>query len=206
MHHQPKHLFDPKKRFRLLDPEHRMVRDPLTLIHEMGIGEGMRVVDMGCGPGFFTAPLLKAVGSKGHIAAIDTQTEMLDTLKDHVVKSLGGMPDTLTIEQCDMRENSLETGSWDRVLLAFTLHEVDVPGALEEVRRLLHPEGELIALEWGAPPDPNAPVKTGPPMDHRLLPETLITLLEEAGFLVMGQEERIACCQYWIAAAPTPMG
>jgi cyclopropane fatty-acyl-phospholipid synthase-like methyltransferase len=45
------------------------------------VGPGMTVIDLGCGPGFFTIPARHVVGAAGHVIAADVQPEMLDHLR-----------------------------------------------------------------------------------------------------------------------------
>jgi len=49
--------------------------EPMTrrLIREAGIGPGMRVLDIGCGGGDVSMLLAEAVGSSGHVVAIDRE-------------------------------------------------------------------------------------------------------------------------------------
>lgn len=49
----------------------------LKLAREIGLEEGMTVVDMGCGQGGFTAAVAKTVGAKGQVIAIDESDEYL---------------------------------------------------------------------------------------------------------------------------------
>ena len=82
--HQPKHLFDPARAASLLDPQQRMMADPLALVREMGILPGMRVVDLGCGAGFFTPALLEAVGEDGRVVAVELQESLLALLRERL--------------------------------------------------------------------------------------------------------------------------
>nr|CRH07303.1 Putative SAM-dependent methyltransferases. Methyltransferase type 11 [Candidatus Magnetococcus massalia] len=197
-HHHPKHRFDPAKAERLLDPRRRMVEDPAALVAEMGVETGMQIADLGAGAGFFTKGLLQAVGETGHVAAIELQPQVLELFNKHV-----GTHANLESHEADLSQTPLQDGRWDAAFIAFTLHEVVVADALREIARILKPGGQLMALEWGAyEPCPDRPdgKKAGPPADHRLMPQTLTKQLDEAGFSVSRQGERLGGCQYWICA------
>jgi arsenite methyltransferase len=43
----------------------------------LGAAPGERIVDLGCGPGFYVAELLDQVGPGGHVAGIDASPAML---------------------------------------------------------------------------------------------------------------------------------
>lgn len=46
------------------------------------IKEGMTVLDLGCGPGFFSVPMAKMVGKSGRVIACDLQEGMLRKVKE----------------------------------------------------------------------------------------------------------------------------
>lgn len=46
-------------------------------LSEAGIGAGMRVVDIGCGPGAVSFELARRVGPEGHVYAVDQNPQML---------------------------------------------------------------------------------------------------------------------------------
>jgi SAM-dependent methyltransferase len=197
-HHNPHHRFDPAKAKKLLDPKWRLIDDPLLLIQQMGIKSGLHVVDLGCGAGFFTKPLLETVGNDGKVAAVDLQKPILDFFYEYVKK-----PPNLEVIQADLCQTGLESDQWDVVFIAFTLHEVKVADALKEISRILRPGGLVVALEWGniePCPQRDGEHAVGPPEDHRLLPPTLLHQLKEAGFKTINKEDRLGGCQYWIVA------
>ena len=48
------------------------------------IKEGMTVLDVGCGPGFFTIEMARMVGKSGRIIAADMQEGMLQKVKEKI--------------------------------------------------------------------------------------------------------------------------
>ncbi|MBF0160014.1 MAG: class I SAM-dependent methyltransferase [Magnetococcales bacterium] len=200
--HQPKHRFDPARARSLLDPQRRLIIDPLALVQEMGISTGMRVVDLGCGAGFFTPALLEAVGTTGLVAALELQQPVVELLQEN----WGGHPG-LDIIVSDLLDTGLAATEWDAVFIAFTLHEVPVKAALAEVRRILRPNGLLAILDWGhmqSCPERELGQKAGPPEEERLLPAVLRYHLVEAGWQETAYGERLGGCHYWINARHQP--
>lgn len=195
--HHPRHRFDPAKARNLLRPERRLIHEPMELLRAMGVTPGLRLGDFGCGPGFFTAPLLEVAGDQGGVTALDDEPAMLDLLRGHVPPSA-----RLRVVRGDATRTGLEAESLDGILFAFTLHEVQTRPALMEASRLLTPGGRVWALEWGGGPCPDRGdgQPAGPPMDHRLLEEKLTALLESAGFTVEARGQRLDGCQYWLRA------
>ncbi|MBF0146166.1 MAG: methyltransferase domain-containing protein [Magnetococcales bacterium] len=197
-HHHPGHRFDPAKAARLLDRQWRLIEDPLELVRAMGIGTGMRVVDLGCGPGFFTRAILDAVGASGHVAAVEMQGEILDLFR----RQIAPRPN-LEVHRADLCATGLARGQWDVAFLAFTLHEVEVATALEEINAILADAGRLIVLEWGPGslcPSRDGGEPAGPPADHRLAQEVLEHSLAEAGLVREADGQRLGGCHYWIRA------
>ncbi|MBE9471268.1 MAG: methyltransferase domain-containing protein, partial [Chloroflexi bacterium] len=48
-----------------------LFRDPYKALNAAGLEPGQKVLEVGCGPGFFTIPAAKTVGEKGSVCALD---------------------------------------------------------------------------------------------------------------------------------------
>ena len=57
-----------------------------ALIERIGLGPGMKVLDVGCGPGRLAIPFAKHVGPEGQVVAFDLQERMLDIVRQRVVE------------------------------------------------------------------------------------------------------------------------
>ena len=53
------------------NPLRRIFDNPIKTLKAAGIQPGQQVLEVGCGPGFFTIPAVKLVGDNGCIHAID---------------------------------------------------------------------------------------------------------------------------------------
>ena len=49
-----------------------------NIVTHLGLSNGIKVVDIGCGPGRVTIPLAKALQGHGTVTALDIQPAMLD--------------------------------------------------------------------------------------------------------------------------------
>ncbi len=58
------HKFDPSKLKKLDDPDRLNLFDPEKVLKEFGLRQGMKVLDVGTGAGFYLPYLSKAVGEK----------------------------------------------------------------------------------------------------------------------------------------------
>ena len=63
-----------------------LVRNPYKLLNAAGLKKGQRVVEVGCGPGFFTIPAAKIVGDKGHVYAVDIHPRAVERVKIKIKK------------------------------------------------------------------------------------------------------------------------
>jgi len=138
---------------------------------EKYVTPGNRVLDFGCGPGFFSREFAKRVGDDGHVFSVDLQEEMLNILREKM--SAEGLMPRITTHQCkpdsiNLPEELNET--FDVAFTIFVVHEVPDPEKLfREIADLLKPGGTLFYTE--------------PPfiVSGREFRENL-TLAEEAGF------------------------
>jgi ubiquinone/menaquinone biosynthesis C-methylase UbiE len=74
----------PVKRAGSLDNRfRRWLQDPQKILRPY-IKEGMTVLDVGCGPGFFTVDMALMVGKSGRVIAADLQAGMLQKLREKI--------------------------------------------------------------------------------------------------------------------------
>ncbi len=168
--------FDPKHRMdMMLSPERRRWQDPDRILEAIGVAEGMILVDIGTGPGFFALPAARKVGAAGKVYAIDVEPAMLERVRERAEAE--GITNVETMLSQEDRL-PLPSGAADTALMANVLHEVEDPvKLLKEVARVLKAAGTLAVVEWNREPG-----EWGPPMEDRLAPEQLEALLRESGY------------------------
>jgi ubiquinone/menaquinone biosynthesis C-methylase UbiE len=168
--------FDPHKKHTLTDPQRRTRWNPPQLLGQLGIRPEQIVLDLGCGPGFWTLPLAEIVGANGKVWALDVSQEMLDAMsKRHP-------PAHVHLLRSELPHIDLPDASVDWIWAAFVAHEVEPLESLaEEIRRVLRPGGRLAILDWR----PDAVHDDGPPRHHRLDPATVRRALQEIGFSLL---------------------
>jgi ubiquinone/menaquinone biosynthesis C-methylase UbiE len=105
------------------------------------------VIDLGCGPGFFTVELARLVGDSGEVIAVDLQPEMLEMVSRKVEKYK--MAERVTFHRSFPDRLGLKENEPVHFVLAFyVLHETRNPrGFLEEIKDLLKPEGRVLLVE-----------------------------------------------------------
>ena len=55
--------------------------NPENVIKALGIGPGMKIADFGCGAGFYSLPIARAVGPSGRVFALDVQKSALELVR-----------------------------------------------------------------------------------------------------------------------------
>lgn len=122
----------------------KFLQNPENIVGDY-IQPGMKVLDIGCGPGFFTLPMAQMVGPLGTVIAIDVQKEMLD-LVEQKSKQLG-LVDRIWFHQCKADSLDLQE-QVDFILSFYMVHEVpDRDTFFSEVADLLVSGGKYLIVE-----------------------------------------------------------
>jgi ubiquinone/menaquinone biosynthesis C-methylase UbiE len=133
------------------------------------INPGDKVLDFGCGPGFFTIPIAQLLEDSGTVYAADIQDGMLEKVKNKI--SATGLQNKIKLHKCE--ESSINLNDTVDFILAFyMIHEVvNQELIFLEFMQMLNPQGKLLIIE----PDFHVP-KT----DFN----NMLTKLENTGFKI----------------------
>ena len=135
----------PVKRAGSLDNRtRRWVQNPQKIMRQY-IKEGMTVLDLGCGPGFFSIDMAQMVGESGRVIASDLQEGMLQKVKDKIKGT--ELEKRITLHKCE--ENKIGVSEHvDFVLLFYMVHEVpNKEGFFNEIVTILRPNGQVLIVE-----------------------------------------------------------
>jgi ubiquinone/menaquinone biosynthesis C-methylase UbiE len=110
--------------------------------------EGMTVLDVGCGMGFFSLPLANLVGEKGRVVCIDLQEKMIKGLLGRAKKA--GLTDRIDARVCTQSSLGVSdlAGKIDFALAFALVHEV--PGKeilFSEIHLVMKPSAKLLVAE-----------------------------------------------------------
>ena len=64
-----------------------IIRNPYKLLKAAGLKPGLKVLEIGCGPGAFTIPAAEIVGKDGFIYAVDMHPLAIKRVKEKITKS-----------------------------------------------------------------------------------------------------------------------
>ncbi|MEK7463968.1 MAG: methyltransferase domain-containing protein [Patescibacteria group bacterium] len=156
-----------------------MFSDPQKNIAELNIADGMKVVDLGAGSGFYTIEAAKKVGARGTVYAVDVQQDLLNKIKNsaglvglHNIEVIWG-----NIEK--IGGTKLREAVADRIILSNTLFQIaieDRDNLALEAKRLLKSGGKLLVVDW---------IGGGPLSPKTVVPQMLAeSIFQKAGFQI----------------------
>ena len=180
---------------RLAHPDNDMLRvaawsddgepsTPEELGRMLGIQEGMRVLDLGAGHGYFTFPFARLVAPGGQVLAVEIDEVMLDFLEERKAREAA---DDVTLIRGRPKDVGVQAHVADLAFMCSVVFDIipndDGAGApvqwdsatplFESLLRALRPGGRLVVIdEYQARPD------TPPKLD----PQRVIETLEGVGF------------------------
>ena len=127
--------------------------------------QATNVLDVGTGSGIFA----EAFSKRGmNATGIDPNPEMLKAAKEFVTAG--------KFQQGIIEEIPFKDKSFDLVFLGHVLHESDnIVKALSESKRVA--KQKVCVLEW-----PYKQEESGPPLEHRLKIEEILTAAKQVGF------------------------
>ena len=167
-------------------------RNPAEVLEFLGIAPGMTTLDMFSGGGWYAEIIAHVVGENGALFAHTNQA-----YRNYVGEALAErfsedrLPQVKIIN-AENNQLSLDENSLDAVTLIQSFHdiyhvdpdnkwaEIDGPAFLVELKKGLKPGGIVGIVDHCAAA--GAPPETGETL-HRIDPELVMTLMEEAGFI-----------------------
>jgi ubiquinone/menaquinone biosynthesis C-methylase UbiE len=135
-------VFPAKHAGSLLNPVRRLIQSPTRMVERMALTRTDRVLEIGCGPGYFSRALADAV-PEGSLVLFDLQVEMLEFARRRLL-------DVANVEfaQGDAASMPFPDASFDAALLVLVLGEVpDQDGCIAEVARVLRTGGSVTFAE-----------------------------------------------------------
>ncbi len=116
---------------RLLDPMH------CRHIEALGVRDGARALEVGCGNGSISGWLAERVGPRGHVVAFDLDLSLVDVAAPN-----------LELRQGDIVAGPVADGGFDLVTARAVLHHVsDAEAAIRNLAASVAPGGSILLIE-----------------------------------------------------------
>lgn len=150
----------------------------------LALRPGMRVLDVGAGPGYVSQQVAARVGPEGQVIALDRAPEAIQYLERlrSEQRLMQIRPILADAEWTDLSGEEIEAA-----LITMMLHHAEDPmGLLGSVADWLAPGILAVVAEF----DPAGPCTGGPPRDHRVPAEQVQLWCEQAGFACLERRQQ----------------
>jgi len=117
-----------------------------ALVEASGARGGDRVLDVGCGTGYFARLLAQAVGPQGSVVGVDAAPEMTA----YAGRRASRLPN-VRFQPGAAERLAFEDGEFDVVVSSLMMHHLPDearPLAVREMRRVLRPGGTLLLADF----------------------------------------------------------
>lgn len=129
-------------------------------LHQLGVTEGEKVLEIGFGTGECTLAIAESVGNTGKVYGIDISEGMLNHSHSRIEKA--GLSNIVELRCGDATKLPFETNFFDAVFTSFTLELFDTPEistVLHECHRVLKSGGRICVVAMSKEGNPTFMVK-----------------------------------------------
>lgn len=158
--------------------------DPYLVFEKIGLAEGMRVADFGCGrTGHFVFSAARIVGEKGIVYAVDVMKDVLESLASRIRSEGYDNVQTIWSDIELPGKTAIPAGSLDGCFIVNVFFLLTKKAeAFKEAARLIKPGGWFAITEWSQQLGP-----LGPPKERMVTPDTLLEFAASFGFSLLEQ-------------------
>ena len=122
----------------------RLIQNPYKILAPY-LNPGMKMLELGPGPGYFTIPAAQIVGPEGLVIAADLQEGMLDIIRKKITGT--ALEPVIRLHKCESDKIGVET-EVDFVFLFYVVHEhPDVETLFNEIAGIIKPGGKVFISE-----------------------------------------------------------
>ena len=158
------------------------------LVAASGAHCGERLLDIGCGTGYFSRRIAGAVSPDGAVIGIDPSEPMLSYATGHA-------PANCTFQAAGAEDLPFGDGSFDVIVSSLAFHHIPTEhrgDAVREMFRVLRPGGRLLIADVRPPEVPILNTLISGAIGHAMAPDIshqLRELISETGFTITGGGE-----------------
>jgi arsenite methyltransferase len=163
------------------------VRRRAIVRERLAVSPGERIVDVGCGPGFYCLELVEQTGSSGSVTGIDASPAMLALAQRRCAEH-----DNIDLLEGEATSLPIPDGAFDAALSVQVQEYIpDLERSLAELHRVLRPGGRVLVydIDWQTLAIGGEAERTrrlvrawDEHLAHPTLPQTLALRLRAAGF------------------------
>ncbi len=122
----------------------RWFQDPKKILRPY-VNKGMTVLDLGCGPGFFSVDMAQMVGETGRVIASDLQDGMLWKLQSKIKGT--DLEERIILHKCEKDKIGIEE-QVDFILAFYMVHEIPHQDMFfREIESILKTNGLILIVE-----------------------------------------------------------
>jgi len=126
------------------NPIRKLFQEPRKMLAPY-VKEGMRVLDVGCGMGFFSIGMARLIGDNGRVFSVDLQSKMLETTAKRARRA--GVDQRIELHQCTPDNLGIDK-KVDFILTFYMVHEVnDQSIFFKQLQTCLRPGGKILTAE-----------------------------------------------------------
>jgi len=153
----------------------RWIQNPQKILKPY-IKKGMTVLDLGCGPGFFTVDIAKMLSDSGKVVAADLQEGMLEKVARKIKGTSYGQ--RVELHKCQINRIGINE-KMDFILAFWMVHEVpDQVSLFKELKSILNHEAKIFIIE----PKMHVTARSF---------EEMSNIIEKSGFEILGSPKVI---------------
>jgi ubiquinone/menaquinone biosynthesis C-methylase UbiE len=121
---------------------------PEKILRQIGVYDGIKAADFGCGRGYFSIPLAKMIPN-GMVYSFDVVDEALQVVRSKAkIEGISNIQTTRA--NLEIKGSSgLEDNSMDLVILANILYQSHKKKEIiQEAKRVIKEKGKIVLIEW----------------------------------------------------------
>jgi 2-polyprenyl-3-methyl-5-hydroxy-6-metoxy-1,4-benzoquinol methylase len=122
----------------------KKIHNPGKIVKEY-IKPGSTVVDIGCGPGYFSIPMAEMTGKDGKVISVDIQEKMLHRIKNYAKRH--NVDARIRLTKCSEQDICVNEKA-DFILTFWMVHEVqDVKTFMDQIFKVMKPGSFYLLCE-----------------------------------------------------------
>lgn len=126
-----------------------MFSNPASNLAKLGLINGMKIVDIGAGSGFYSLEAARIVGNTGRVYAVDVQKDILDRIRSDGMSQKLNNIEVVWGNAEKIGGTKLREGIADRVVASNVLFQVSkLDDFCLEIKRITKPNAKVLVVDW----------------------------------------------------------